>query len=149
MSIHAPAVGVDAAATPGSAGSAVASYQRSIVRTEFVADVFDWTIPNRVAPLVVTIIWPTTLFAGRLTASVVNVPAAGAVAVVPEKNPPMVTPAPPWLNASTPAEAMSRPTFVRSAMGTPASRSLSSVIAHRSREPRSAAASCSASRRMR
>jgi hypothetical protein len=78
ISIHAPAVGVDAAATPGSAGSAVASYQRSIVSTEFVADVLDCTIPNRVAPDVVTIICPTTLFAGRFTASVVNVPAAGA-----------------------------------------------------------------------
>jgi hypothetical protein len=73
MRIQAPAVGVDAAATPGSAGSAVASYQRSIVSTEFVAEVFDWTIPKRVAPEVVTIIWPTTELAGRLTASVVKV----------------------------------------------------------------------------
>jgi hypothetical protein len=50
----APAVGVDAKATPGSAGSALASYQPSTVMTDDATDVFDWAIPKRLAPEVVT-----------------------------------------------------------------------------------------------
>src|SRR3954471_18588590 len=67
--IHAPAVGVDAAAVATFAGSADASYQRSIVSTEFVADVFDWIMPNRIAPDVVMMYWPAPVFAGMLFAS--------------------------------------------------------------------------------
>jgi hypothetical protein len=56
--IHAPAVGVDAAAVLTFAGSAVGSYQRSIVMTDGVAFVTDWMMPNRIEPDVVMIAWP-------------------------------------------------------------------------------------------
>jgi hypothetical protein len=61
-------------------GQRGASYHRSIVSTELVADVFDWMIPNTVPT---TIIWPTTELTGMFTPSVVNVVAVGAVAFVP------------------------------------------------------------------
>jgi hypothetical protein len=118
----APAVGVDANATPGSAGRAVGvvpAVDGDDRRSDRRVRLDD---PEAVGPEVVTTIWPTTELTGRLTGTVIVV--AEVAEAVPAHAPPIVTPAPPWLKPRTPAEAMSSPTFVRRLTGTPASISL-------------------------